>query len=509
MLLAIDIGTTNIKVGLVGEYGNVIARRERVNRKLRHKQGYVYYDPEQLWQMTASLIKETTESAGVPEIRAIGITSMAESGVLIGRKNGEPKSHLIPWFDTLSIPQAETIEQEINVRERFIQTGMVPSFKQGLAKLLWLRELNPESLEGSVWLSASAFIAFRLTGCFAEEYTLAARTFAFRIDERKWDEALIRHFGLNIELFPPAIPTGASVGTVMGQAAEDLGLQGDTLVCLAGHDHICASLIAQDKDLGGVYNSMGTAETLVGIFEDRPLRNDDYCSGLSFGLHPLKDRMYWIGGHSSSGGSVEWLRELISDGELTYEQLITLLEQIPSDSGPTGILYFPYLSGSGAPHTNHYARAAFVGLSALHSKAEILKALLEGNAYQLEMLRRQAEKISGQPIKQMTVVGGGAKNPIWLQIKADVSDVTLRVPSMADATILAAAVIAGVGAKVYTTYEEAMTEIERPASRLIHSHPERHGQYKQVYEQGFAALSGPILRYDEWQHKRGMESYIK
>ncbi|REE92726.1 xylulokinase [Paenibacillus taihuensis] len=500
MLLAIDIGTTNLKAGLFRADGTPVAQAERPNTKTTGPAGIVVYDPEELWAAAAGMIREVTAAgAGDAEsaaVRAIGITSMAESGLLLDLQSGKPRTPIIPWFEACSIPQAERILREIDAKEQFNRTGLHPSFKHGLPKLLWLKEHAPEAFDGGElkWLSVSAYIAYRLTGSAAEDETLAARTFAYRIDRREWAVPLIRHFGLEPELFPRVVPPGGAIGTVLPEAAAGLGLSRDSVVCLAGHDHVAASLACSS---GGddVYNSMGTAETLVGAFPERDLRQADYESGLSFGRHALPGRMFWMGGHSSSGGSVEWLRNMIGDDCLSYADMLQLLEQ--AAAGPTGIVYFPYLTGSGAPFSNPLAKAAFIGLTAKHGKGELLKAVLEGNACQLELMRERAESITGCVIERMNVVGGGAKNNIWLQIKADVSGVELTVPETGEATLLGAALSAAVGSGIYGSYEEAIQCVGRCARRKYVPDPVRHAAYKRFYKESFMALLGPISEYYE------------
>jgi len=228
--------------------------------------------------------------------------------------------------------------------------------------------------------------------------------------------------------------------------------------------------------------------------------------------------MFWMGGHSSSGGAVEWMRALIGGGESAgYDDLMGLLKE--AAPGPTGILFFPYLSGSGAPYPNPAATASFTGLTARHGRGELLKAVLEGNAYQLELMRRTAESVCGQPIAGMRVVGGGTKNSVWLQIKADVSGIPLTVPSAAEATLLGAALTAGVAVSAYdsfqaaaravlssghctpepfhmcapnseshTTYEPHRAHVPNTEShRTYEPHPERHRAYRRWFEEGFLA----------------------
>src|SRR5690606_29593878 len=134
---------------------------------------------------------------------------------------------------------------------------------------------------------------------------------------------------------------------------------------------------------------------------------EEFSSGLSFGVLIVPGMNFWMGGQSASGGSVEWLRGLLGDPELTYDDVLALCAQ--AKEGPTGILYFPYLTGSGAPLPDSRAKAAFVGLAKTHGRAELLKAALEGTAYQLEMVKRSAERLGGSPIERLLVVGGGTR----------------------------------------------------------------------------------------------------
>ncbi|MDR6553141.1 FGGY family carbohydrate kinase [Paenibacillus qinlingensis] len=496
MFLALDIGTTNIKAGIADEKGALLATAIRVNQKKQHSEGYVYYDPQDLWHTIALLIQEVISTAGVTTVCSVGITSMAESGLLVDRQAGTARTKIIPWFESCSLPHEKRIKQEIDAYEQFCQSGLHPSFKQGLSKLLWIQETQPEALHGSVWLSVSSYVAYLLTGKFAEEETLAARTFVYRMDKREWNLPLIHHFGLKESHFPTVVATGAAIGTVLPDVGQRFGLGPSTIVCLAGHDHVCASLTIGQPEQRNVYNSMGTAETLVGSFGARALGLNDYHSGLAFGRHPLANQMFWMGGHSASGGSVEWLRDLLDTGDLSYSDILGLLDQV--ESGPTGILYYPYLSGCGAPAPNAMAQAAWIGLTSRHRRGDMFKAILEGNSYHMEWLRLQAEQVGGEPIIKLVVVGGGAKNKHWLQIKADVSGIELHHPDLPEATLLGAALTAGVGAGVYASFEEAMRAV--PTGRLHIYKPDRaiYDQYQSIFQKGFAHLRPLLLEYDMW-----------
>ncbi|QHW35261.1 carbohydrate kinase [Paenibacillus rhizovicinus] len=501
MLLSIDVGTTHCKAALFSEQGELL-RISKMKTTSYIKDGWTYYNPEQLWTGIAGLIRDivvpAAEEAAV-SVAAIGIASMAETGVLVDPVTGEARSPFIPWFSRCSLSQADQIAAEGNVLERFRATGLHAGFKFGMAKLLWLRQQGPSALDGAVWLSASDYIAYKLSGAMATDYTLAARTFAFRIDKKEWDSDWIRHFGFHPSLFPEAVPSGTIIGSVHSEAGSLLGLRAGIPVVIAGHDHVAASLAVGVVKPGQVMDSMGTAETLVGVLAERRLTEEDFGSGLSFGCHPVAGHSFWMGGLSASGGSVEWFRSVLSEPELSYERILRLLSEHAeaNEAGsPTGILYFPYLSGSGAPEPDARARAAFIGMTAEHGLTDLLTAVLEGTAYEMEWIRRTGEHATNAAIKELILTGGGTHNPAWLQIKANASGCLLRNAELPEAALLGAALLAGVGAGVYENAEQAAgTVAASRRGRIVYPQGAAHDKYKVLFEEGYVPLQQPLRNY--------------
>jgi sugar (pentulose or hexulose) kinase len=503
-LIGIDIGTTNTKAGLYDDRGRERAVSSRPTVAHRHSDGYSSYDPEEMWGNIAAAIREAIDRAEAADpgcarrIRAIGITSMAESGLLVDTDSGEAKSPFMPWFDTCSTPQAERMAAESDPFERFRVSGIHGSFKLGLPKLLWLKERMPEAFRGAKWLSASGYIAYRLTGRAAFDYSLAARTYCFHINRKEWDREWIRHFGIDPAVFPDALPSGTALGPVENGIAASLGLPDGVQVAIAGHDHVVASLSVGAVTPEVVYDSMGTAETMVGTLPERELGRREFESGLSYGCHVAEGRMFWMGGNASAGGSVEWIRGVLGDPELSYERLLAELAEAGPE--PTGILYFPYLTGAGAPRPDQKARASFIGLAKTHGRRHLLKAVLEGTAYQLQAIREEAERVAGRAIERLVVVGGGTRNPHWLQTKADVLNATLIAPPIGEATLLGAALCAGAGAGVYGSMDEAAQASSGLEAAVIRPDENRHAAYRRLYETGYAPLAAALRGYfrGEW-----------
>ncbi|MCR8645287.1 FGGY family carbohydrate kinase [Paenibacillus sp. N1-5-1-14] len=498
-LLGIDVGTTNIKAGLFAGNGSTIRIASRPTPTQQTSEGHYYYEPETLWRTVAEVIQEAAQAAKPSEISGIGITSMAEAGLVLDVQSDKPRSVIIPWFDTRTKDQAERIGRECDPLDRFAKSGLRASYKQGLAKLLWLREHEQVNLTNAKWLSMADYITYRLTGKMATDYTLAARTFAYRIDTKSWDVDWIRHFGLESDLFPDVVPAGTSIGTVKNELAAELGVHGSTTVAIGGHDHVCAALSVGAIHPGIVFDSMGTAETLIGVLPDRPLGKVEFDTGLSYGCHVAGgNRNFWMGGINASGGSVEWLRTKLADQELTYEQMAQLLSR--TKLGPTGILYYPYLSGSGAPQSDPSAKAAFIGLAKQHDKGDMLKAVLEGLAYEMESIRRVAEKVAGETIDRVIAVGGGTRNLHLMQAKADVSGCTMVISNVSEAGLLGAAMIGGMGAGLFASTDEAVRHIGSEQSRLaldrvIEPNIQHHQQYQQIYQDGYMVLQKPLRQF--------------
>ena len=491
-LLSIDVGTTHCKVGLFGLDGTCLQAASRPT-PVNASGPAPFIPPDELWAGIALTIADLHCAGRALEVAGIGIASTAESGLLVNRSDGKPLTVIYPWFDTSPSAEAERLEQAGDAQERFRAGGVYPSFKSSLAKILWVRQHLELNLAQALWLSVADWVAYQLTGAFQTDYSLAGRTYAFRIFEKEWDAPWLKTFGLSPDLFPPARPSTEPAGKLTAATAARLDLPAGIPVCIAGHDHICAALAAGATHPGVVLDSMGTAEALVGAFPERPLTPADFQSGFSIGCHTAPGRFYWIGGLSTSGGALEWLRKLVSTEGLSYEDLAARLAGISNEPGE--ILFFPYLAGAGSPHTDQGMRAAFIGLRLGHQLGDLLKAVLEGTAFEVELMRRQAEALTGAPIQRLVVTGGGVRIPRWLQIKADICGCPYQLAQTSEAVLLGAAVVAGIGAGLYAGVEPALEAISRRPESLYLPDPERHAGYAARFEHGFLKFQQPLKAF--------------
>ncbi|MDN5276438.1 MAG: xylulokinase [Clostridiales bacterium] len=494
VFMGIDIGTTHCKVGLFDVNGRLIGIAKYVDRAYADEDGD-YYDPQEIWQSVQQGMAKVLSYAEGYNLVAIGITSMAETGLLVNLEDGSPYTPFIPWFDMRAMEQARFIEANIDQLKVFSKTGLRASYKHGLPKLMWLLHKKGELPCNVKWLSAADYIAFKLTGAVATDYTLAARTFAYDLKNNAWNVELLNRMGIRVDIFPEVVESGTAIGFLKDEMRAKLNITGDIPVCICGHDHLCAAFGAGVVSPGCVLDSMGTAETLVGIMPGRQLGEVEWSTGLSFGRHVVGDYYFWMGGLSASGGSVEWMRNVLSAPPLSYDDLFGLLKHV--HEGPTGILYFPYLSGGSSPISSIPLEGAFVGLKRSHKRHDIAKAILEGVAYEVEYMRQVAQESLNVKMDSIIAVGGGIQNKYWLKIKANVFGSPIKVIAMPEVALMGAAFLAALKTGYFSNEEQIYEGIDMemhtvyPDDDLSAAYRQqfrRYREFQQYLKQYYAGL---------------------
>jgi sugar (pentulose or hexulose) kinase len=480
-VLGIDVGTTHCKAAVYGLDGRRFSFTSVPTPTRRDAAGNPYFDPEEIWETVAHL---ASGALARRTVAAVGVAGMAEAGLLVDRAGGHPCSEIIPWYDPRSTAQAIRIAEVESSRTGYQRSGLYPSFKYGIPKILWLRDHDPDVVSGTVWLSVPDYVVYRFTGCVGTDPTLAARTYAYDLRVGDWDHDWIERLGLSPAMFAPVRSSGVPVGGVTPGAAGKSHVAAGTPVAVSGHDHLCALLGVGIVDSGPVLDSMGTAESLIGVLDRFEVRS--YESGLTVAPHVLPGRYCWLGGLPASGGSLEWLRGQLGDSELSYDEMQQLAAGVGTN--PTGIIYFPYLAGSGAPWHDQRVRGAFVGLSAQHQRGHLVRAVLEGTAYETRSIQQAAEWLTGQIAPEVVTVGGGARNREWLQIKADVTRKRHLVPRDGEAAVRGAALTAAIGSGLLS-----VGDLSGPgAADVIEPDHARSREYALLHEHEYLRLQGPL-----------------
>ena len=490
ILIGADVGTTNIKVLAFDRSGRALEGASSPTPTHFPKPGRAYYDPEELWNTFRATLRRVTQKLEEPgRVASIAVASMGEAAVPLD-SGGGPTHDIIAWFDGRAGPQAERLGRIVGQDRLFGLTGLSLQPIFGLCKLLWLKENEPDAYSRTAtWLNVADYMAFRLCGVAATDYSLASRTLALDLHGLRWAGELLEEVGISPDLFAPLRGGGSFLGPVTPDASSATGLPEGASVAAGGHDHVCGALAAGVTQKGTMLNSLGTAEAIFLPLE-RPLTDPQVGhQGYTQGAH-VAGQYYVFGGQYTSGASVEWLREAL--GGVDYETLIAEAEEVPP--GSLGAFFLPHLRLANPPYDDPAARGAFVGLSTDVRRGALFRAVLEGLAYDSRnSLEPLLDHTGIDELRAIYAIGGGTQNHLLMRIKATVSNQTITVVGVEEATSLGAAILGGMGANVYTDVPSALAEL-RYAENPVEPTPEEvsfyEAAFRRVYERIYPSLRG-------------------
>lgn len=507
LLLGIDLGTTNIKAVVYGTDGMAVSSASTPTPTHVPRPRSAFYRPDELWAAVVKAIREAV--AGVPDpgqIASVAVASVAESGVLLDAA-GEATTESIAWFDTRTRPQAEWLDERIGAAELFARTGLSLQPIFSLNKILWHKEHEPEAWRRSVrWLLLADYIAFRLSGVAATDFSLASRTLMLDLRELRWDDVILERAGIDRDLLAPAVGGGTLLGPVTKAASEATGLPTTTRVSAGGHDHVCGALAAGVTKPGQMLNSLGTAEALF-LPTDAPLTDPEVGrQGYSQGALVTGGGYYVFAGQYTSGACVQWLRDLVGAREpAQYDALVAAAGEVPA--GSHGVTFLPHLRMASPPRVDPRARGALIGLTTDTGREAVTRAVLEGLA--MESLSTLQPLLPYPQIvapRSVVAIGGGTRTSLLMQIKASVMNLDYAVLEAEEATALGAALLGGIGAGIYANVDEARAAMRygvRAVAPDAAEVPIYAALYEDVYRRIYPAIAPLSQTISDMQGARG------
>jgi len=453
VLLGLDLGTTRCKAVAISPKGEFLASASAEYPILSPKPGWAEQDAEQVWNAALRVLKGVCEAIRGRRPLALGLSVQGEAVIPLGDK-GEPLRKAILGMDSRTGPENEVLISEFGGERLFTLTGMPVHTVNTLPKLLWIKRHQPK-----IWQKTRRFVLYedflslRLSGKARISHCLASRTQLYALGRANWSSEILKFLGLEEDRLSPLGASGELVAPVRKELCRELRIKGQPGVVLGGHDQACAALGAGLVEAGMGMVSTGTAEVVL-VVTERPVLNSKMVQGnVSCYRHVVPSRFLIMTLNHCGGIVLQWIRDNFG-GEEVQEALRrgvdpyeVLLEGLPE--GPTGILAVPHLSGSGSPAPEPAAKGAILGLTLGTTKKHFVKALIEGLCYELR-LNLDFLTALGVPVGEvLRTVGGGAKSPLWTQLKADITGRTMEVPSFLDAAPLGAALLAGVAVGIF------------------------------------------------------------
>jgi xylulokinase len=479
-LIGIDIGTQSLRALLTDRRGRRRVSASRPTPTLRLRSGSAEYAPEVLWQTTLAVLRELAPA--VPPghaVAGIATASVGESCVLLDAA-GVVLGDAIAWFDRRTEPDAAWLADRISPERLFRVTGLAQDPTYTLCKLLWTRRTMPDRFASARrMLNIADWIAFRLSGEVATDFSLASRTSCLDIRNRRWSAELLGELGLDIGLFPPIRPSGTPLGYVRPDVLAATGLPGRPAVGVGAHDHVCGGFAAGAIGEGALLDSMGTAEAILTAVRQPIMALDIVRQGYAQGAIQRDLPLFYVGGMiNSSGGAVEWVRRLF--GGPRHRVLIEEAARVAP--GSNGVSFLPHLAYGAPPHADPAARGAFLGLTAAAGRGELFRAVLEGLAMEARgVLDGMAALAAVKPPDSIHVIGGNIRNPLLLEIKASAYGRPMTIVGEAEATALGAALMGGIAAGLWPDLRSALAEIKRD-ELVVDPRPAWIGIYDELFK---------------------------
>ncbi len=484
LLIGIDVGTTSTKSVLVDSRGAVLAQAAKEYPTLYPSPGWAEQNPDEWWRAIRETVQALFHSTrySPQDVAAVGVSSQAPTLVPLD-KHGIPLHAAIIWMDRRSEPQCAWLRKQTGV-SRFteINGGRIDPFFL-LPKLLWYQRERPElHAQTDVVLQANGYIIHRLTHARSMDRSHGALTLLFDSENESWSDELFAISQADRSVLPPVVSCTEIVGEVTRTAAAATGLAAGTPVIAGMVDGTAASLEASVIQPGDAVEMTGQTTVLL-ICSDHA-----YLGDALFPLgHAIPSKHLLVGAQVATGGSLRWFRDQLGVEEVAEAAMLgidpfELLSAIAATSPPGAnrLVFLPYMYGERSPIWDSNARGVAFGLSLATTKADIVRAILEGAAMGLRH-NMDAAAEAGIPVKQVRCVGGGSKSDVWNQIKADVLNLSVHVPQAATGAPLGGAIAAAAAVGLYPNVEAAVLSMTVAGKEFLPD-PKHVALYDELYD---------------------------
>ena len=491
-LLGIDIGTSGTKTVLFDEAGNTIASALGEYPLYQPNIGWAEQDPEDWWRAVCSTIKEVISKSGIDaaDIKGIGLSGQMHGAVLLDKNCNVLRKSII-WCDQRSAAECDQITSLVG-KERLIEITANPALTGFTAsKVMWVKNNEPDVFEKIYKiLLPKDYIRFKLTGEFATEVSDASGMQFMDIPKRCWSDEVLGKLQIDKSMLGNLYESQEISGSVNSKAAEETGLKVGTPVAGGAGDQAAGAIGNGIVRPGVISSTIGTSGVVFAFSENVSIdpkgRVHTFC-------HAVPGTWHMMGVTQGAGLSLKWFRDNFCIEEKRTAELMKIDPYVLMDQeaekvepGCGGVIYLPYLMGERTPHLDPNAKGVFFGLSARNEKQDMIRSVMEGVVYSLRDCLEIIKEM-GVGISEVRASGGGGKSKLWRQMQSDIFGTPITTINSSEGPALGVALLAGVGAGVYSNIQQACDEVikvktvQDPDMNLYTKYSKFYNIYKQLY----------------------------
>lgn len=500
-VIGVDCGTSGTKTVLFDESGKVIASKTIEYPMYQPKNGYAEQDPADWSNAMVNTIKAVMTQSGVSkdDVKGVGISGQMHGLVMLD-KDGNVLRKSIIWCDQRTANEVEEMNQKLGEKKLIEITANPALTGWTAAKILWVKNNEPEIYEKCAHiLLPKDYLRFILTGEFATEVSDASGMQLLDVPNRCWSDEVLSALDIDKSLLGKVYESCEVTGEITAKMAELTGLKAGTIVVGGAGDNAAAAVGTGVVEDGKAFTTIGTSGVVFAhtsnISIDPKGRVHTCCAAVPNSWHVM-------GVTQGAGLSLKWFRDNFCNVEKETAALMGVDEYYLMDKeaetvpvGANRLLYLPYLMGERTPHLDPDARGTFFGLSAMHTKKDMLRAVLEGVSYSLrdcvEVFREMNINVS-----DMMACGGGGTSPLWRSMLADLYNCPVKTVASKEGPALGVALLATVGAGIYSSVPEACKAVIKTdkTQEPIENNVPEYEKYYQLYREIYPALKASFKK---------------
>ena len=480
-VVGVDLGTSAVKTLLMDKSGKIAAEATRSYPLFHDKPGWSEQNAEDWVTATIEALREVASQVDASQIEGISFSGQMHGLVLLN-KQGHVIRRAILWNDTRTTAQCREIEAKLG--ETLLSVTRNPALEGfTLPKILWVKQFEKEVYDqASIFLLPKDYVRYRLTGKLHMDYSDAAGTLMLDVTGKVWSKDVLDAFDIAPEFCPELVESHGYVGDLLPEIASATGLPIATKVFAGGADNACGAIGAGIVSEGLTLSSIGTSGVILSYEADK---TKDFKGKVHFFNHGQEDAFYTMGVTLAAGYSLSWFKKTFAPNE-SFNEMLAGVENV--QPGSNGLLFTPYLVGERTPHPDPNIRASFVGMDGTHERIHFARAVMEGITFSLnesvDMFRA-----AGKTVDKVVSIGGGAQNPVWLQMQADIFNATVVSLENEQGPGLGAAMLAAYGTGWFESLEACAAQFVKhaetyePNPEAVETYAKLFRIYQQIYTQ--------------------------